>query len=201
MKGTGTGQFTEPTGVTINSQEGIVYVVDKPGNRVNIFNVSNGSLEIKSNENFSQYSNSTIGVKLSFPGNWHLSQAKGVAEVVIKADSKGLSGIGASLGIKPIAKLSEGNSLEYYLSLRSKSIREDPRTHDYNETRNHMISGHSAYRMVYTAERNGVDFFFVQFLTADNSRVYSITFASPTQGHSDYLKSAQEIIRSIEFLN
>ena len=198
-KGTGTGQFTEPTGIAINSQEGMVYIVDKPGNRINIFDVSNGSLEIESNENFSQYSNSTIGVKLLYPGNWHLSQAKGVVEVVMKADNN-LSGIGASLGIKPIAKLSEGNSLEYYLSLRSKSITEDPRTHDYNETRNHMISGHSAYRMVYTAERNGVDFFFVQFLTADNSRVYSITFASPTQGYTDYLKSAQEIIRSIEFL-
>lgn len=152
-------------------------------------------------DNMLTYDNSTYGIRMQYPSNWHkeenLSSSDNMLVDVVKfiSPTKNTSNISESFDLK-VDNISDIRPMTL-AKYANNSIEDLEKDFDIVKLdKNATISNNPAYKLIYTGVGKGVNLEAVLILTIKDDRAYIINFIAEPAKFSYYLPILEKMIHS-----
>jgi hypothetical protein len=147
--------------------------------------------------NFTSYINSPFGISIQYPSNWLSLDLSGNSSSYLIVVFKPLSGAPSSLNIISQIKDSQNLTFNELVNSNINNLRQSGRTLNLTTSTPSSLSGHPAYKMVYTTTSQGIRMEAMQILSLVGNRSYSVTYVAPLANYATYLPTVQTMIKTI----
>jgi hypothetical protein len=152
-------------------------------------------------KNFSMYDNSTSGIKIQYPSDWHIiSSNDSLVRFITPAENDSdtyLEGLSIS---KPVTLCGNTSLTDAMNRIAVNHVKSGA---ELNETKPIVLkNGNSAYKLIYTfinpqfGMLKGQD-----ILTINDNKLYAIQYTAQSLEYYNYLPIVQEMIDSLQILN